>query len=141
MPVAKSKSDGWDQSQIGYLKVSLEDVQNNIRRFGLLDEQVRFLQGWFENTLPQAPIQKLAILRLDGDMYSSTMDALTNLYHKVSPGGFVIVDDYGSWPACRAAISDFMKQRNIKVELRLIDSEGVYWQVPVSDSTNRDDRS
>lgn len=78
------------------LAVSLEAVQENFRKYDLLDDQVRFLKGWFKDTLPTAPIQKLAILRLDGDMYESTMDGLNNLYSKLSVGGFVIVDDYGA---------------------------------------------
>ena len=51
-------------------------VEENFRRYGLLDDRVRFLEGWFADTLPQAPIERLAVLRLDGDMYGSTMDAL-----------------------------------------------------------------
>jgi Macrocin-O-methyltransferase (TylF) len=67
------------------LAVSLEEVQTNFERYGLLDDQVRFLKGWFRDTLPAAPIERLAVLRLD-DMYQSTMDALANLYLKVSQG-------------------------------------------------------
>ena len=98
MPVPEHNSDGWDMSRIEQLKVSLDEGKSNFARFGLLDEQVRFLQGWFKDTLPTAPINKLAILRMDGDLYNSTMDALTNLYDKLSPGGYVIVDDYKCWP-------------------------------------------
>jgi hypothetical protein len=56
---------------------------------------------------------QLALLRLDGDLYKSTQDALTSLYDKVSPGGYVIVDDYNSWDGCRAAADEFRKQRGI----------------------------
>ncbi len=69
LPGPKSSSDGIDLSYVSYLKVSLEDVETNFRRFGLLDGQVRFLKGWFCNTLPEAPVERLAILRLDGDIY------------------------------------------------------------------------
>ena len=57
----------------------LEEVQDNFARYGLLDDQVRFLKGFFSNTLPNAPIGKLAVLRIDADLYQSTMDALNNL--------------------------------------------------------------
>jgi O-methyltransferase len=77
-----------------YLAVSKEEVENNFRKYGLLDGQVVFLKGWFKDSLPNAPIKRLSILRLDGDMYESTRDALTNLYPKLSVGGFCIVDDY-----------------------------------------------
>ncbi len=87
LPAPSNKDDGCDLSQVDYLKVSLEQVQSNFEKFGLLDEQVEFLKGWFCDTLPRAPIKQLAILRLDGDMYGSTMDSLQNLYHKVTKGG------------------------------------------------------
>lgn len=75
----------------------------------MLDGQVKFLKGWFQDTLPTAPIDRIALLRFDGDMYGSTMDCLRNLYHKVSKGGFIIIDDYGL-PGCRAAIDDFREE-------------------------------
>jgi hypothetical protein len=110
------------------LAVSLDAVRGNFARYGMLDEQVVFLEGWFRDTLPSAPIEKLAILRLDGDMYESTMDALSALYDKVSEGGFVIVDDYGAYPRCRAAIEDFRAARNILERMRDIDGSGVFWR-------------
>ncbi len=109
------------------LAVSLEEVQRNFERYGLLDDQVRFLEGWFRDTLPRAPIDKLAVMRLDGDLYESTMDALTNLYHRLSPGGYVIVDDY-SIPACRLAVEDFRRARGITEEIVEIDWTGVFWR-------------
>jgi len=129
MPKPKNSSDGWDLSSISYLNVSLEDVKQNFEKFGLLDEQVHFLKGWFCDTLPYAPIEKIAVLRLDGDLYSSTMDALKSLYHKVSNGGFVIVDDYNSWPACRAAVSDFLHDIGESPVIEKIDEEAVFWKV------------
>jgi O-methyltransferase len=78
--------------------------------------------------LPTAPIQQLAILRLDGDMYESTMDGLSNLYAKVSPGGYIIVDDYGTVPGCRKAIEDYRNANAIKDPIRDIDGSGVFWQ-------------
>lgn len=110
------------------LAIPLEEVQSNFAKYGLLDEQVCFLKGWFSETLPTAPIESLAVLRLDGDMYESTMDALTSLYDKVSPQGFIIVDDYGAVPGCRQAIHDFRAARRIFDPIRNIDGYGVYWQ-------------
>jgi hypothetical protein len=110
------------------LAVSLQTVQENFRKYALLDDQVRFLKGWFKDTLPTAPIEKLAILRLDGDMYESTMDGLKNLYAKLSRGGFLIVDDYGAVPACKDAVHDFRRDNKISEEIIEIDWGGVYWQ-------------
>jgi Macrocin-O-methyltransferase (TylF) len=129
LPPSKDKADGSDISHVEFLKVSLEKVQSNFERFGLLDNQVRFLKGWFADTLPTAPIEKLAILRLDGDLYSSTMDALTALYDKVSPGGYVIVDDYHTWKSCREAVTDFCKARGLTPDIHRIDASGAFWKV------------
>jgi hypothetical protein len=108
-------------------EVALEYVKRNFERYGLLDDQVRFLKGWFRDTLAGAPIDKLAILRLDGDLYESTMDALVPLYPKLSSGGFIIVDDY-NLPMCRKAIHDYRARENISEPIVPIDDAGVYWR-------------
>jgi O-methyltransferase len=110
------------------LSVSLEQVKTNFEKYGLLDERVKFLKGWFKDTLHMAPIEKLAILRLDGDMYESTMDALVALYDKVSDGGYIIVDDYHVVEGCKKAIHDFLSSRNLASQLIEIDGVGVYWK-------------
>jgi len=109
------------------LAISLDQVQENFKRYGLLDNQVVFLQGWFRDTLPTAPIDQIALLRLDGDLYESTMDALTNLYPKLSIGGYVIIDDYGIL-ACEKAVSDYRVKNNINDPIEQIDGAGIYWQ-------------
>jgi hypothetical protein len=111
------------------LAVSLDRVKENFTKFDLLDNQVRFLKGWFRDTLPAAPIKKLSILRLDGDLYQSTMDALNALYSKVSRGGYVIVDDYNCWPHCKQAVDDFRKAHGIREEIIKIDEFAVFWKV------------
>jgi hypothetical protein len=116
-----------DLHQHGELAISLEQVQRNFASYGLLDGQVKFLKGWFRDTLPAAPIRTLSILRLDGDLYESTMDALT-LYPRLSPGGFVIVDDYNLVKACNDAIEDFRKERGISDALQLIEGGGGFWR-------------
>jgi len=110
------------------LAISRKDVEENFRRYDLLDEQVVFLEGWFKDTLPVAPIEKLAILRLDGDMYESTIQALDALYHKLSRGGFVIVDDY-FLPPCAQAINEFRAREGITSPLIPIDGIAVWWKV------------
>lgn len=110
------------------LAVPLEEVKANFDAYGLLDDQVRFLVGWFRDTLPTAPIGRLALLRLDGDLYESTMDALNALYARVSVGGYVIVDDYGAMESCRRAVEDFRARHRIADRIERIDWTGVYWQ-------------
>jgi len=115
-------------SIIGELAVSLEDVKDNFKKYNLLDDQVVFLKGWFKDTLPTAPIEKISILRLDGDMYESTMDALVSLYPKLSVGGYIIIDDYNSIEGCKYATEDYRKQHNITEKIERIDHSGVYWK-------------
>lgn len=114
----------------GHFAVSLDDVRASFAAFGLLDDQVCFLPGWFKDTLPAAPIDRLAVLRLDGDYYESTADALRALYDKLSPGGYVIVDDYGEdrWTYCRRAVDEFRRDRGLDDELRQVDSKCFFWQ-------------
>ena len=109
------------------LAIPLAAVQANFARYGLLDDQVQFLPGWFRDSLPNAAIERLAILRLDGDLYESTMDALTHLYSKLSPGGFVIVDDY-ALRSCRRAIDDFRERYGIDDPVAPIDGASAYWR-------------
>jgi len=128
---AKSfKSAAMSSKYYNRLAVGLEAVEQNFRVFGMLDGQVKFLKGWFCDTLPTAPIEKIAVLRLDGDYYESTMDALINLYHKVSPGGYVIIDDYGEdgWTYCRKAVEEFRKERGIVDPLIEVDRPCSYWR-------------
>jgi hypothetical protein len=108
-------------------EVGVHFVQRNIDRYGLLDDQVQFIKGWFRDTLATAPVDRLAVLRLDGDLYESTMDAIVPLYPKLSVGGFLIVDDY-NLPACRKAIHEYRDARGIQEEIVPIDNAGVYWR-------------
>lgn len=116
------------KSVLPVLAVPLDEVKDLFDRYGLLDEQVQFLKGWFKDTLSEAPIDKISVLRLDGDLYESTMDALNPLYKKVQSGGFIIVDDYESCPPCKAAIIDFRQQNLIDDPLVEIDGHSVYWR-------------
>jgi hypothetical protein len=116
------------------LVVSLDEVKNNFRNYGLLDNQVEFLKGWFKDTLPSAPIDQLSLIRLDGDMYESTMDALQALYPKLSDNGYVIVDDYHVVPACKQAVHDYCSSIGVSPELHEIDGVGVYWKKSESDA-------
>ena len=110
------------------LAISIDTVKNNFLKYDLLDDNIVFLKGWFKDTLPIAPIEKLAIVRLDGDMYESTMDGLVNLYPKLSKGGFIIIDDWGAVKACQQAVIDYRKQNGISEEIKEIDGIGVYWR-------------
>lgn len=119
-----------DVVKINHFAVDLDTVMSNFRRYGLLDEQVRFLPGWFKDTLPQSPIEKIAVLRLDGDYYDSTMDILVHLYPKLSVGGYVIIDDWGLDQICgeKQAVIEYREAHGITDEVLEVDWQSSYWR-------------
>jgi len=123
-----------DFSNMRELAISLAEVRENFRRFRLLDNQVKFLPGFFEETMPDNPVGPLAVLRLDGDMYSSTYVCLEHLYPKLSVGGFCILDDVGALRQATDAMNDYRQRHNIETEITWIESRatdqrwGVYWR-------------
>lgn len=132
MPFAGPDARGLDQQMRldrfnEVLGVPLHEVQENFRRYDLLDELVQFLPGWFRDTLPTAPIKELAVLRLDGDLYESTMDAFESLYPKLAVGGFVILDDY-ALNTCRQAVHAYREEHAITDPIVSIDNFGAYWR-------------
>ena len=78
--------------------------------------------------MPLVESKKIAVLRLDGDMYESTITVLDALYDKVTSGGWVIVDDYDWVPACKQAVTHFLGRRKLTPEILPIDGIGVYFQ-------------
>lgn len=106
--------------------VSLDEVKANFARYGLLDDRVVFLKGLFRDTLPAAPVQRIAILRLDGDLYESTRDGLV-LYGKLSRGGALIADDYFLFEGQRKAIDEFRVAHGIADPIVRIDHFGGFW--------------
>ncbi|WP_310962191.1 TylF/MycF/NovP-related O-methyltransferase [Nocardioides terrisoli] len=110
------------------LSVGEQIVRHNFERYGLYDDQVVFLKGWFKDTLPTAPIEQLALMRLDGDLYESTIQALDALYPKLSPGGFCIIDDWILVDQAQQACHDYRKQHGITEEIIDIDGTGAYWR-------------
>ena len=112
---------------LGILAVPQRKVQRNFELYGLYDDRVQFLPGWFKDTLPAVRERTWSVIRLDGDYYESTMDALVNLYPKLSVGGFLIVDDFAI-PACREAVEDYRKEHGIDEPIKTIDWTAVYWR-------------
>jgi O-methyltransferase len=112
----------------GILAVPETEVKANFQRYGLLDDQVRFLPGWFKDTLHDAPIDRIAVLRLDGDLYESTIQALDALYPRLSPAGFCIIDDYHMVKACRQAVTDYRAKHGVSAQIVDIDGTGVLWR-------------
>lgn len=123
MRVAKRAMMAVQKDQTG-----IEAVRSHFAAYGLLDDQVTFLQGFFSDTLSTAPIEKLALIRLDGDTYESTLDILNPLYPKLSAGGYCIIDDYHAFPDCSRAVNEYREKHGITAEMHRIDNIAVYWR-------------
>jgi O-methyltransferase len=120
---------GDDLHTRGGLSVGADQVRHNFERYELLDDRVKFLVGWFKDTLPRAPIDALSVMRLDGDMYESTIQAIEALYPKLSTGGFCIIDDFGSHQSqAGQAVADYRKANGIDEEIVDVDGFGAYWR-------------
>ncbi len=133
LPVPSAEFDidyqlDWSEPLQPWLAIDLETVQEHFKRYDLLDDCVHFLKGWFADTLPGSQVKQLAILRLDGDLYSSTLEVLEALYQRVSPGGFVIIDDYAALKPCQEAVDCFRSKNQILEPLRRVDWSCVYWR-------------
>ncbi|WP_272945381.1 TylF/MycF/NovP-related O-methyltransferase [Bryobacter aggregatus] len=127
LPPIDGQKESFDW-KLGDMAVSLETVRGNFARYSLLDEQVEFLKGYFNESLPKSSIGPLAILRIDADLYTSTLDALEHLYPRLSPGGYAVFDDYQNLPDCQRAIDEYRKKHGITEEIHKIDTRAVYWQ-------------
>ena len=127
-PERYPQDTGLDLSGYRELAIPVDVVKANFRKYDLLDDRVRFVEGLFAQTLSGIPASTFAIIRLDGDLYESTMDTLNALYPKLAPGGYAIVDDYGAVDACRAAVNDYRERHHIYEEIVEIDWAGAYWR-------------
>jgi O-methyltransferase len=105
--------------------VTQKQVEDNFRRFGGFDSSVMFVKGWFCDTIPTLPIEQIAVLRLDGDMYESTFIVLEHLYPKLSVNGFCIIDDFGH-PAAKQAVMDYRATNQIHDPIIPIQHPGKY---------------
>ncbi len=110
------------------LACSISKVKSNFKEYDLSTKNINFIKGWFKDTLPKNKINRISLLRLDGDLYESTILSLKYLYPKLTKGGFIIIDDYNAFPFCKKAVDDYRKSFKIDDEILLIDNEAIYWQ-------------
>jgi len=131
-----SRDKGWDKTS--YLEVGVDTVVDNFRRLSLLDHNVIFAQGFFNVSMPRLRyhVDQLAILRMDGDMYESTVDVLYHMYDKLELNGYVIVDDWiqnhGEDFPSKTAVEDFWAVHGLKPNIFEIDGCSVYWKKTVN---------
>jgi O-methyltransferase len=119
---------GADWHEWSQLVVTRSEVEANYRRYGLLDDRVHMLEGWFSETLPTVADRGWAVIRLDGDMYGSTIDSLRSLYPGLATGGYIIVDDYYALAPCRRAVDDYRAEHGLVEPIQRIDWTGACWR-------------
>jgi O-methyltransferase len=103
---------------------SLEDVTANMASTGFPAERTRYVEGRVEDTLPDSRPERISLLRLDTDWYESTAHAMRHLYPLLAPGGVLLLDDYGDWPAVREAIHECLTEQGEELLLHRIDNTG-----------------
>jgi hypothetical protein len=103
---------------------SLEDVTANMASTGFPPERTRYVEGRVEDTLPDRRPDSVALLRLDTDWYESTAHAMRHLYPLLAPGGVLLLDDYGDWPAVRDAVHECLDEQREELLLHRIDNTG-----------------
>lgn len=115
----------------GWNKGSIVSVERIFDRLGLPLGRVHFVKGWFEQTIPAATVQEIALLHIDADWYESVTLVLSTLYDRVVPGGYVVFDDYNFWEGCTRAAHDFLDSRGIpRAALHRVGGMGAYFQKP-----------
>jgi hypothetical protein len=122
-----SRADEWE----GELKASEAKVREAFARFAH-PERLRVVKGWFQDTFPETvdQIDRIALLHADGDWYDSVRLTLETFYPKVSPGGFVVIDDYRDWEGAKTATDEFRADNGIDAPLVETDISAAYWRKP-----------
>jgi O-methyltransferase len=118
---------GVDLAAVDFLAIPLEEVKANFARFGL-EEGVRYVPGFFADTLPGLSDGRWSLVRLDGDTYDATRLALESLYPGLAVGGYVVVDDYQPLDECRRAVDDFRTAHGIAEPIEQVDWSAVRWR-------------
>ena len=88
----------------------LDDVRLGMSETGYPSERIHFHQGKVEDTIPEQAPEQISLLRLDTDWYESTKHEFEHLYPRLSPGGVLIIDDFGSWDGARKATLEWLEE-------------------------------
>jgi O-methyltransferase len=99
----------------------LDEVRRNLFSTGFPENRAVFVPGKVEDTIPGIAPRQIALLRLDTDFYSSTYHEMTHLFPRLSPGGILIIDDYGTWKGARQAVDQYAAENHLTLLLTRID--------------------
>jgi len=118
----------------GIFAAGVNEFKANLEARGVWNEsRIHIVPGWFSDTVSKAGVKQISFLRLDGDLYQSTIDVLKALYPRVSPGGYIYVDDYGSFNGCRRAVDEYRAEHQLYEPMHWIREgsgivEAVWWR-------------
>lgn len=102
----------------------IEMIRERMLSTGYPEDKLEFVVGKVQDTLPKQGPETIALVRLDTDLYESTLHEITHLYPRVSSGGVLIIDDYGGWKGSRIATDEYLAEHKPRVFLHRIDSTG-----------------
>ncbi len=108
----------------GWCSASVDEVRKAMSNTGYPSARLHYIQGRVEETIPRTMAERIAILRLDTDWYSSTKHELNHLYPRLAQGGVLIIDDYGHWQGARLAVDEYLAATNTKMLLTRVDYTG-----------------
>jgi O-methyltransferase len=123
-PTAAELLSGSDKTARIWAVGPLDEVRANMASTGYPPENVKFIKGPVEETIPVHAPEQIALLRLDTDWYESTRHELVHLYPRLVPGGILIIDDYGHWAGARKAVDEYIAEHNLRLFLNRIDYTG-----------------
>ncbi|RYZ27744.1 MAG: macrocin O-methyltransferase [Chitinophagaceae bacterium] len=103
---------------------ALDEVKQTMSLSTYPPENIHYIKGKVEETIPQQVPEKIALLRLDTDWYESTRHELIHLYPRLVQGGVLIIDDYGFWKGARKAVDEYFAENNIPILLNRMDETG-----------------
>jgi len=124
--IAKIKFEQSKNSAGGsdWCRSEIDEVKKNLYSTGYPKENLIFIKGKVEDTLPGHMPEKLVLLRLDTDWYESTLHEMEHLYPVLTKKGVLIIDDYGHWRGCKKAIDEYFQKSDIRILLNRIDFTG-----------------
>lgn len=117
----------YDISRYKALSVTQDQVRQLFQNWNVPMDDVNLVQGWFKDTLKNPEVQQIAALRLDGDYYESTIQALESLEPRVSDNGVIVIDDYEAFPGCKQAVDEYRAKKGIVDPIHNIDNIGCFW--------------
>lgn len=109
------------------LSIQRSYVENVFKKYELLDDRVIFVEGWFSETLSKLS-GPFAVIRMDGDLYSSTRDILVSLYPKLANGGYILVDDYDLFSGCKIAVHEYLSRHSLRPNFERVDFTEIRWR-------------